>query len=110
MFHEDNGCKRFYVDVVGLELKANYRDHYAQVGSPGVTVGLHPSTKDASHPAKSEGISIGFGADDLTSAMNDLKAKGAAFSRVVEDRPTKLACFTDQDGNPLYLSQTASWG
>jgi len=73
-------------------------------------IGLHPSTKDDSHPAKSEGISIGFGVDDLTSAMKDLEAKGVAFSRVVEDRPTKLAFFTDPDGNPLYLSQTASWG
>jgi hypothetical protein len=42
--------------------------------------------------------------------MTDLKAKGVAFSRVVEDRPTKLAFFTDPDGNPLYLSQTARWG
>jgi catechol 2,3-dioxygenase-like lactoylglutathione lyase family enzyme len=101
---------RFYVDVVGLELKANYGDHYAQVVSPGVVIGLHPRTKDDSHPGKAEGMSIGFGVDDLTSAMTDLKAKGVAFSRVVEDRPTKLAFFTDPDGTPLYLSQTAQWG
>jgi len=42
--------------------------------------------------------------------MTDLKAKGVAFSRVVEDRQNKLAFFTDPDGTPLYLSQTARWG
>jgi catechol 2,3-dioxygenase-like lactoylglutathione lyase family enzyme len=101
---------RFYVEVVGLELKANYGDQFAQVASPGIVIGLHPRTKDDSRPERSEGISIGFGVDDLTSAMTDLKAKGVTFSRVVEDRPTKLAFFTDPDGNPLYLSQTARRG
>jgi catechol 2,3-dioxygenase-like lactoylglutathione lyase family enzyme len=101
---------RFYVDVVGLELKANYGDQFAQVASPGVVIGLHPRTKDDSPSGRPEGISIGFGVDDLSSAMTDLKAKGVAFSRVVEDRPTKLTFFTDPDGNPPYLSQTARWG
>jgi catechol 2,3-dioxygenase-like lactoylglutathione lyase family enzyme len=102
---------RFYVDVVGLELKANYGDHYAQVSSPGLMIGLHPSTKGGPPTGtSSEAISIGFGVDDLASAMTDLKAKGVAFSRVVEDRQNKLAFFTDPDGNPLYLSQTARRG
>ncbi len=101
---------KFYVDVLGLVLKANYGDQYAQVASPGVLIGLHPRPKGESPSGNSEAISIGFGVDDLAEAMADLKAKGVAFSRVVEDRPTKLAFFTDPDGNPLYLSQTARWG
>lgn len=100
---------RFYVDVVGLELKANYGDQYAQVASPGVIIGLHPLPKDAPRSGKSDAISIGFGVDDLADAMADLKKKGVTFSRVVEDRPTKLAFFADADGNPLYLSQTTRW-
>jgi catechol 2,3-dioxygenase-like lactoylglutathione lyase family enzyme len=100
----------FYVEVLGLELKANYGDQYAQVASPGVMIGLHPITKDDSSATASGNVSVGFGVDSLTAAMADLKAKGVTFSRVVEDRPTKLAFFTDPDGNPLYLSETARWG
>ncbi|MDA4115900.1 MAG: VOC family protein [Thaumarchaeota archaeon] len=96
----------FYVDVLGLELKANYGDQYAQVASPGVMIGLHPATKEDPHP-KPGSVSIGFGVESLTAGVVELKAKGVAFSRVVEDRPTKLAFFTDPDGNPLYLSETA---
>jgi catechol 2,3-dioxygenase-like lactoylglutathione lyase family enzyme len=100
---------RFYIEVLGLELKANYGDQYAQVASPGVMIGLHPVTKEDSQP-KSGSISVGFGVDSLADAVADLKAKGVTFSRTVEDRPTKLAFFTDPDGNPLYLSETASRG
>jgi catechol 2,3-dioxygenase-like lactoylglutathione lyase family enzyme len=101
---------RFYVDVLGLELKANYGDHFAEVVCPGIVIGLHPRTENDSQPTKSTAVSIGFGTDSLSAAMAELKAKGITFSRVVEDRPTKLAFFTDPDGNPLYLSETAPWG
>jgi len=100
---------RFYVDVLGLELRANYGDQFAQVACPGIVIGLHPRTESDSKP-KSAGISVGFGTDDLTAAMAELKAKGVTFSRVVEDRPTKLAFFADPDGNPLYLSESAHRG
>jgi catechol 2,3-dioxygenase-like lactoylglutathione lyase family enzyme len=98
---------RFYVDVLGLELKANYGDQFAQVACPGIVIGLHPMTKGGSPSEASGNISVGLGVDSLTAAIADLKAKGVTFSRVVEDRPTKLAFFTDPDGNPLYLSETA---
>lgn len=100
----------FYVDVLGLELKANYGGQYAQVACPGVIIGLHPRTEGGSQPGKSDGVSVGFGVDSLTASIADLKAKGVTFSRVVEDRPTKLAFFADPDGNPLYLSETKRWG
>jgi catechol 2,3-dioxygenase-like lactoylglutathione lyase family enzyme len=100
----------FYVEVLGLELKANYGGQYAQVACPGVMIGLHPRTDGGGSQPKSDGISVGFGTDSVAAAMAELKAKGVTFSRVVEDRPTKLAFFTDPDGNPLYLSEAARGG
>lgn len=97
----------FYVDVLGLELKANYGGHFAQVSCPGAIIGLHPRTEGGSPSGKSDTVSIGFGVDSLTAAMAELRAKGVTFSRVADDRPTKLAFFTDPDGNPLYLSETS---
>jgi catechol 2,3-dioxygenase-like lactoylglutathione lyase family enzyme len=110
MVSDMKGAIHFYVDVLGLELKANYGGHYAEVASPGVMIGLHPMTKESSQLGNSGGISVGFGVESLVAGMADLKAKGVTFSRVVEDGPTKLALFTDPDGNPLYLSESASWG
>ena len=107
MVTDMKGAIRFYVEVLGLELEANYGDQYAQVASPGVMIGLHPTTKGDLKPGASGNVSVGFGVESLAAAMADLKAKGVTFSRVVEDRPTKLAFFTDPDGNPLYISETA---
>jgi catechol 2,3-dioxygenase-like lactoylglutathione lyase family enzyme len=100
----------FYVDVLGLELKANYGDQYAQVASPGVMIGLHPTTKGDPQSSMPGSISVGFGVESLTAGIAELKAKGVTFSRVVEDRPTKLAFFSDPDGNPLYLSESPRRG
>lgn len=40
----------------------------------------------------------------MNSAMSQLKKKGVSVSRVVDDRPAKLAFFADPDGN-LCISQ-----
>jgi catechol 2,3-dioxygenase-like lactoylglutathione lyase family enzyme len=100
----------FYVETLGLELKANYGDQYAEIHAPGVMIGLHPASTAGPKPGKSESLSIGFVVENLNSAMSELKSKGVSFSRVVEDRPTKLAFFADPDGNPLYLSEIRRWG
>jgi catechol 2,3-dioxygenase-like lactoylglutathione lyase family enzyme len=99
---------RFYTETLGLELKANYGDQYAQISAPGLTIGLHPANPDTSGP-HTDRISIGFAVENLDASMSELRGKGVEFSRVVDDRPTKLAFFTDSDGNQLYLSQTNQW-
>jgi catechol 2,3-dioxygenase-like lactoylglutathione lyase family enzyme len=101
---------KFYEGVLGMELKANYGGHYAQLSCPGVTIGLHPKAEGAPRSRESDSVSVGFGVESLSAAMSDLKKKGVKFSRVAEDRPTRLAFFTDPDGNPLYLSETAGRG
>ena len=53
---------------------------------------------------KSESLSIGFGVENMNSAISELKKEGVSFSRVVEDRPTKLIFFAVPDGN-LCISQ-----
>jgi hypothetical protein len=66
-------------------------------------------SKNGPKPGNSENLSISFGVENLNSSMAKLKEKGVSFSRVVEDRPTKLAFFADPDGNPLYLSEISRW-
>jgi len=99
---------QFYVDRLGLKLKARYGDEFAQVQCPGLTMALHPSSERL-RPGKSESMSVGFGVEDLEEAMTGLKSKGIAFGQIVDDGPVKLVSFEDPDGNPLYLSQIMRW-
>ncbi|MDA4128209.1 MAG: VOC family protein [Thaumarchaeota archaeon] len=98
----------FYVQVLGLELVSNWGNEFAQIKAPGVIIALHPAPDDSPR-TRGDNLSIGLGVDDLKASMTALENKGVRFTRVVEDRPVKLAFFADPDGNPLYLSQTTGW-
>ena len=97
---------QFYVEKLGLTLKARYSDQFAQVVAPGLTIALHPAGKRGRRSARSEGLSIGLRVDNLERTMKDLEGKGLKFSRVAEDGPVRLAFFKDPDGNPLYLAES----
>jgi len=99
---------QFYVDKLGLKLKARYGNEFAQVQCPGLTVALHPSNERL-RTGKSESMSVGFGVEDLGEAIQALRSKGIVFRRIVDDGPVKLAHFKDPDGNPLYLAQVQRW-
>jgi lactoylglutathione lyase len=100
---------RFYTGTLGLKLKAQYGDEFAQVEAPGTIIALHPANKNAPKRGNSQSLSIGFAVDDLEKTMIELKKKGVEFSRISDDVQVRLAFFTDTDGNPLYLSQS-KWG
>ena len=100
---------QFYAETLGLAVKARYGDEFAQLQAPGTIIALHPVRKGSPPPTSPAGLSIGLSVDDLDKAMADLKGKGVAFSRVVDDAQVKLAFFKDPDGYELYLSQS-KWG
>ena len=56
----------------------------ATVEAPGLSIGLHPASKHGHNPGNSENLSIGLRVGNLD----------------------KIAFFTDQDKNPLYLCET----
>ena len=96
----------FYTDTLGLKVKLRYGDNYAEVVTEGLTVALHPPVKGGTAPGGPPSLSVGFAVPDLPAAVEELKQKGIAFSRITEDGFVKLAFFTDPDGNPLYLAET----
>jgi catechol 2,3-dioxygenase-like lactoylglutathione lyase family enzyme len=109
MVSDINRSVEFYVETLGLRLKSRYADQFAQVECQGLTIALHPAFEGGPRPGNSESLSVGFGVEDLESAMADLKRKGVSIDRVSNDGPVRLAFFKDPDGNPLYLSQTRKW-
>src|SRR5713226_2450760 len=94
MVSDMNSAIQFYVEKLGLTLKARYSDQFAQVVAPGLTIALHPTDKQGRRSVRSEGLSIGLRVDNLERTMKDLE-KGVKFSRVVEDGPVRLASFKD---------------
>jgi catechol 2,3-dioxygenase-like lactoylglutathione lyase family enzyme len=97
----------FYTKTLGLSLVKRWDDHYAQVSAPGVVIGLHPSDETF---ADREGISIGFGVEDLESAKKLLDETGVAYESH-DGKSGALLSFTDPDGTPLYFlrSRVGRW-
>jgi catechol 2,3-dioxygenase-like lactoylglutathione lyase family enzyme len=103
MVSDLNRAVQFYVETLGLRLQYEVPGHWAQVESPGLTIGLHPAEEHGPRPGKSESLSIGFEVQDLAAATETLKTQGVNFAPIMEDKATKIANFSDPDGNPLYL-------
>jgi catechol 2,3-dioxygenase-like lactoylglutathione lyase family enzyme len=102
---------KFYVETLGLKLQYEVPGHWAQVEAPGLTIGLHPAGEHGPRPGKSESLSIGFEVEDLMEAMRTLQSRGVNFGHVSEDKATRIAYFSDPDGNALYLVEvkTGAW-
>jgi catechol 2,3-dioxygenase-like lactoylglutathione lyase family enzyme len=98
----------FYTVQLGLRLKSRYGDEFALVEAPGITIGLHPVSKDG--PVSPGSLSIGLGVDSVDSSMEQLARRGVAFSgAAVNDPPMRFAFFKDPDGVELYLAERSEW-
>lgn len=91
----------FYHNLLGLEVLARYGNHYAELKTPEMIIGLHPASKPV-EPGYS--MSIGFGVTDFDGAVKELEAKGVLVSVQAEEW-IRLANFADGDGNRLYLAE-----
>ena len=94
----------FYTDALGFTLKNRYGGHWADIEAPGLSIGLHPASREM---IRGENLQIGLSVPDLAKAMAELQEKGIQFSPVQDDN-VRLSYFRDPDGNSLYLVQ-AGW-
>jgi len=97
----------FYTTTLGLEFVRGYGEHWQEVKSNGVIIGLHPGGKKPLAP-HGRHMQIGLRVEDLDQAMAALSSKGVKFTRI-DDKGSRIANFTDPDGNPLYLIEL-KWG
>jgi catechol 2,3-dioxygenase-like lactoylglutathione lyase family enzyme len=96
---------RFYRDTLGLNLDFRRNNQYAVFKTQGLTIGLNPMQRGL-EPGRCESLSIGFLVDNLDSVINELKGKGVVFSpNIIVEDPLRIAFFTDQDKNPLYICE-----
>ena len=97
-------AEQFYVEKLGFKVQFQVEGHLVQVEAPGLTIGLvHPREGQDSQPAKSGSVHIGLEVQELESVIKLLKSRGVEFQPILEEEATRLAYFSDPEGNPLYL-------
>ncbi len=101
---------RFYTETLGLNLKARYGDHWAEVDAgDGLVLGLHPSRQDAPAVPGAGTISIGFNVDEpLDGIVTTLEGRGVKFRGPIREDAMagiRLVGFHDPDGNDLYFCE-----
>ena len=97
-------AEQFYVETLGLKVQFQVEGHLVQVDAPGLTIGLvHPREGQESNPGKSGSVHIGLEVEELDSAIKLLKSRGVEFQPIMEEEATRIAYFSDPEGNPLYL-------
>ena len=101
---------RFYTDVLGLELRERFGDHWAAIDAGnGLVIGLHPATPEVG-AGRTGSIAIGFEVTTgIEQVVETLKARGVGFNAgVVGDKAGMFAFFSDPDGNACYLFQMSA--
>ncbi|WP_075981811.1 VOC family protein [Bacillus massilinigeriensis] len=97
-------AEKFYVETLGLNVQFKVEGHLVQLEAPGLSIGLvHPREGQDSHSMKSGSVHIGLEVEELDSAIKLLESRGAQFQPIMEEEATRIAYFSDPEGNPLYL-------
>ncbi|MEO8861992.1 MAG: VOC family protein [Ginsengibacter sp.] len=90
-----------FYESLGLTLKNRWGNYYAMLSSPGVVIGLHPSTND-NMKDNSGNVSIGFTTDNLDETKSELQKLSVKITERQEEGGQFLH-FTDPDGTALYF-------
>lgn len=106
-------ARRFYTEVLGLEVSAEHGDMGCEVDTPdGKTIALDPMTPKFKEDA---GPYLALKVDDLAAEVERLRAAGANVVQGMwinkHDDGTevcRMAIIADPDGNPIMLHQIAA--
>ena len=91
---------KFYENL-GLKLIQRWENHYAMIGTTGITLGIHPAKKNKN---SSGTLSIGFMIEDINEAKKLLDKHKVKYKFF--DSPEALYLnFQDLDGTILYFTQ-----
>lgn len=92
-----------FYQSIGLKLEKRWGNHYAQLTSPGLVIGLHP-TSEGNLKGNSGNVSIGFTTDDFDATKAELQELSIPITERQEEGG-KFIHFNDPDGTALYFIQ-----
>ncbi len=96
----------WYTKTLGLKTIYSMPPHWAEVGTEGLTIGIHGPKEGESHGSGTGQLSIGLIVEKIENTVAQLQERGISFHGPVQDTDfVKMAFFTDPDGNPLYLCE-----
>ena len=100
----------FYRDTLGLPLRTQMGEDWAEFDVDGTTVALH-GTREGHAPPQG-GATIVFEVDDLENEMIALRGKNVRFEGEVSDVPGygRFVSFRDPDDNLLQIFERAKGG
>jgi catechol 2,3-dioxygenase-like lactoylglutathione lyase family enzyme len=91
-----------FYESIGLVLKQRWENHYAQMETVDIIIGLHPA--DDGSAAPSAQVSIGFIIDDIEAGTSLLEGLGVPFT-FSDGKSGLYLHFNDPDGTFLYFTQ-----
>jgi len=94
-----------FYEHLGLKLKNRRGNHYAQMMTKDIIIGLHPTVEDLPDSSK---ISIGFSVDSIEEAKELLNENNIDF-HFEEGKSGYYLHFKDKDGTKIYFVQP-KWG
>lgn len=96
----------WYTKTLGLKTIYSMPPHWAEVGTEGLTIGIHGPKEGESHASGAGQLSIGLVVEKIENTVAQLQERGISFHGPVQDTEfVKMAFFSDPDGNPLYLCE-----
>jgi catechol 2,3-dioxygenase-like lactoylglutathione lyase family enzyme len=90
-----------FYQTIGLNLKDRWENHYAQLATRDIIIGLHPTTQEIPSNAK---VSVGFMIENIEEARTLLDQNHIDYERA-DGKSGSYLHFHDPDGTNLYSSQ-----
>ena len=90
-----------FYQMLGLTIKNRWENHYAQLVTKDIIIGLHPAHGEVKPSSQ---VSIGFMIDNIAEAETLLTSHNVPFERY-DDKSGIYINFKDPDGTALYFTQ-----
>jgi predicted enzyme related to lactoylglutathione lyase len=96
----------FYKEVLGLPMTFRHESYWAEFQAPGLSIGIEAAGDDAVVGGGT--ISLCFEVRAIDNVVDGLRSRGISFLGPVRDTfHGKEAYFTDSEGNPIVLHESA---
>ena len=90
-----------FYQMLGLTIKQRWDNHYAQLMTKDIIIGIHPAKEGMTPSAQ---VSIGFMIDNIEEAKTLLQSQHVPFG-YHDDKSGLTVDFKDPDGTTLYFMQ-----